>query len=38
VAAGEAERNAAGVTADWPITTADARVNLKKPYPTIQVQ
>jgi hypothetical protein len=38
VAAWEAKRNAAGVTADWQFTTADARVKLKKLYPTIQVQ
>jgi transposase len=38
VAAWEARRNAAGVTADWQFTTADARVKLKKLYPTIQVQ
>jgi hypothetical protein len=28
-------RNAAGVTADWQFTTADARVKLRKLYPTI---
>jgi transposase len=38
VAAWEAERNDAGVTADWQFTTADARVKLKKLYPTTQVQ
>ena len=38
VAAWEAERNAAGVTADWQFTNADARVKLKKLYPTTQVQ
>lgn len=38
VAAWEAKRNAAGVTADWQFTTADARVKLKKLYPKIQVQ
>ena len=38
VAAWEARRNAAGVTADWQFTTADARVKLKRLYPTIQVQ
>lgn len=38
VAAWEAKRNAAGVTADWQFTTADARVKLKKLYPTIQLQ
>jgi hypothetical protein len=26
------------VKADWQFTTADARVKLKKLYPTIQVQ
>lgn len=38
VAAWAAKRNAAGVNADWQFTTADARVKLKKLYPTIQVQ
>jgi hypothetical protein len=38
VAAWEAKRNAAGVKADWQFTTADARVKLKKLYPTIQLQ
>jgi hypothetical protein len=38
VAAWEAKRNAAGVKADWQFTTADARVKLKKLYPTIQPQ
>eukprot|EP01136_Pigoraptor_vietnamica_P034985 Opistho-1_new@99584 len=38
VAAWKAERNAAGVTADWQFTTADARVKLKRLYPTIQPQ
>ncbi|MBX9579387.1 MAG: transposase, partial [Gemmataceae bacterium] len=38
VAAWEARRNTAGVTADWQFTTADARVRLKRLYPTIQVQ
>lgn len=38
VAAWEARRNAAAVKADWQFTTADARVKLKKLYPTIQVQ
>jgi hypothetical protein len=37
-AAWEAKRNAAGVKADWQFTTADARVKLKKLYPTIQLQ
>ncbi len=34
VAAWEERRNKAGVIADWPFTTADARVKLKKLYPT----
>jgi len=38
VAAWEADRNAAAVKADWQFTTADARVKLKKLYPTIQLQ
>jgi hypothetical protein len=38
VAAWEAKRNAAGVKADWQFTTADARVKLRKLYPTIQPQ
>lgn len=38
VAAWEAKRNAAAVKADWQFTTANARVKLKKLYPTIQVQ
>ncbi len=38
VATWETKRNTAGVTADWPFTTADARVKLKKLYPTIQRQ
>jgi hypothetical protein len=38
VAAWAAKRNAAGVTADWQFTTTDARVKLKKFYPTIQPQ
>ena len=38
VAAWETKRNAAGVKADWQFTTADARVKLKKLYPTIQLQ
>jgi transposase len=38
VAAWEAKRNAAGVTADWQFTPADARVKLKKLYPTVQLQ
>ena len=38
VAVWEAKRNAAGVKADWQFTTTDARVKLKKLYPTIQPQ
>ena len=38
VAVWEAERNAAGVKAEWQFTTADARVKLKKLYPSVQVQ
>ena len=38
VAAWEQRRNAAAVKADWQFTAADARVRLKKLYPTIQVQ
>jgi len=35
VAAWQAERNAAGVKADWQFTTADARTKLKKLYPVL---
>jgi len=38
VAAWEAERNAAVVGVEWQFTTADARVKLKKLYPTIELQ
>ena len=38
VAAWETKRNATGVKADWQFTTADARIKLKKLYPTIQPQ
>jgi len=38
VAAWERDRNEAVVTVDWQFTTADARVKLKKLYPTIQLQ
>ena len=38
VAAWEERRNKAGVIADWQFTTADARVKLKKLYPTIELQ
>ncbi len=35
VSAWEARRNGDGVKADWQFTTADARVKLRKLYPTI---
>jgi transposase len=35
VAAWEAERNAAQMTVDWRFTTADARIKLKRLYPSI---
>lgn len=38
VAAWEQRRNAAVVKVDWQFTTADARVKLKKLYPTLQLQ
>lgn len=38
VAVWEAARNAAVVRVDWQFTTADARVKLKRLYPTIQLQ
>jgi hypothetical protein len=38
VAAWEKSRNAAVVKVDWQFTTADARVKLKKLYPTLQLQ
>jgi transposase len=38
VAAWEAERNAAVVTVGWQFTTADARVKLKRLYPSIELQ
>ena len=38
VACWEEEGNAAVVRVDWQFTTADARVKLKKLYPTIQLQ
>jgi len=38
VAAWQAKRNAAAVKVDWQFTTADARVKLKRLYPTIQLQ
>lgn len=38
VAAWERDRNAAVVKVDWQFTTADARVKLKRLYPTIELQ
>jgi hypothetical protein len=38
VEAWERRRNAAVVKVDWQFTTADARVKLKKLYPTFQMQ
>ena len=38
VAAWEETRNAAVVKVDWQFTTADARVKLKRLYPTIELQ
>jgi hypothetical protein len=38
VAAWERTRNAAAVKADWQFTTADARIKLKRLYPTVQLQ
>ena len=38
VAAWEQKRNTAVVKVDWQFTTADARVKLKKLYPTVQLQ
>ena len=38
VASWETRRNTAAVKADWQFTTADARIKLKKLYPTVQVQ
>lgn len=38
VAAWERARNAAVVTVDWQFTTADARIKLKRLYPSIQLQ
>jgi DDE superfamily endonuclease len=37
VSAWESERNAKSVTVDWRFTTDDARIKLKKLYPTISV-
>ncbi len=36
VAAWEDERNGRGVVTDWQFTTADARIKLRRLYPTIQ--
>ena len=38
VAAWEQKRNAAVVKVDWQFTTTDARVKLKRLYPTIELQ
>jgi hypothetical protein len=38
VSAWEARRNAAVVKVEWQFTTADARLKLKRLYPTIQLQ
>ena len=38
VAAWEADRNAAEAKVDWRFTTADARIKLKRLYPTIELQ
>ncbi len=38
VGAWQKRRNDAGVKADWQFTTADARVKLKRLYPSIQLQ
>jgi hypothetical protein len=38
VAAWERARNAAAVKVDWQFTTADARVKLKRLYPTVELQ
>ena len=37
VAAWEAERNSLGGKVDWRFTTADARIKLKRLYPSIEV-
>jgi hypothetical protein len=34
----ERDRNAAVVKVDWQFTTTDARVKLKRLYPTVQLQ
>jgi hypothetical protein len=36
-AAWETERNSIGATVDWRFTTDDARIKLKKLYPSIHV-
>jgi hypothetical protein len=36
VAAWERRRNEAGVGADWRFTTADARIKLRRLYPSLQ--
>ena len=36
VAAWQVRRNADGSTADWRFKTEDARIKLKRPYPSIQ--
>jgi transposase len=38
VAAWQANRNAAGAKANWQFTTADARIKLKRLYPTTELQ
>jgi hypothetical protein len=38
VATREADRNNAGTKVDWRFTTADARIKLKRLYPTIELQ
>ena len=37
-AAWEQQRNAAVVKVEWHFTTADARIKLRRLYPTIQLQ
>jgi len=37
VSAWETDRNMSGATVDWRFTTADARIKLKKLYPTIRL-
>ena len=36
VSAWEQRRNQAGVKADWQFTTTDARIKLRKLYPTVE--